>query len=247
MLILKFNDLENEYKVDFTQNSENIVTIHSVNGYLPVNTSGFILSREDASDRWDYSAYTTIYQKVDNFTYQYSNDGSVYVVPKIDVTVQAIWNDSDNAYGIRPEELTVEFLNNGKKSFDDVLKKKNNYTIVHKDRLSNRKFSINAPDLPIYEKAVDGTTVTYTINVPYPRPITLDDVAECVLNPDSPFKAFIYASYCENNTKNFYKDVPEEWQNKVKEVIEMDKFMVNEDGTCSLMPINMMYYNEVNK
>lgn len=241
MLILKYNDLENEYQVDFDQVSDNIVTVHSVNGYLPVNTSGFILSREDASDRWDYSEFTTIYQKVDNFTYQYSNDGSVYVVPKIDVTVQAIWNDGDDAYGIRPEELTVEFLNNGKKSFDDVLTKKNNYTIVHKDRLSNRTFTINAPDLPIYKKEIDGTKVIYSINVPNPRFITTDDLEECILNPESDSKALIYASYCENNIKNFYKDVPEEWQNKVKEVIEKDKFMVNEDGTCSLMPINAMF------
>lgn len=241
MLICKFNDLENEYQVDFSQ-SGHVVTLHSTSGKLPEDTSGFFLSREGFSDRWDYSAFNTIYYKIDNFTYQYSDDGSQYEVPKIDVTVQAFWNDQDNIMGIRPESITVEFLNNGKKSFDDVLNEKNNFTIVHKDRLSNRKFTINAPDVAPYQKTVNGTTVAYYLDLPSPRIITSDDLAECIiaqsLGEQSPNLLNIYASYCETNAKNFYKDVPEDLQHPVMEIISGDGFMVNEDGTTSYKPIN---------
>ena len=42
--------------------------------------------------------------------------------------------------------------------------------------------------------------------------------------------ARIYATSCEKDGKNFY-DVPKRLQNKVKEIIEADGYMINEDGT----------------
>lgn len=40
----------------------------------------------------------------------------------------------------------------------------------------------------------------------------------------------IYASSCERDGKNFF-DVPKKLQDKVREIIEADGYVINEDGT----------------
>lgn len=42
--------------------------------------------------------------------------------------------------------------------------------------------------------------------------------------------ARIYATSVERNEKNFY-DVPKKLQDKVREIIEADGYVINEDGT----------------
>ena len=42
--------------------------------------------------------------------------------------------------------------------------------------------------------------------------------------------AKIYATSCERDGKNFF-DVPKNLQNRVKEIIETDGYIINEDGT----------------
>ena len=80
MLKMKYIGSKKEYDVEFASVTKNIVQLI---GDMPEKTNGFTLSRADKNDNWDYSAYTTIYKKVDGGI-QYSNDGSVYVEkPKI--------------------------------------------------------------------------------------------------------------------------------------------------------------------
>jgi len=72
-------DTTPSYKVDFRKISKNIVEI---TGEFPIKTDGFTLSRENHTDNWDYSSFTTIYKKIDGGC-QFSNDESVYVEPEV--------------------------------------------------------------------------------------------------------------------------------------------------------------------
>lgn len=238
----KFNDLpDNTYLVEFNQSSDHIVMLSSTES-IPEDTSGFYLSRIGMGDRWNYSDYTTVYRKLSNTQIQFSNDGSQYVPPVRDVIVQAIFNDGDNVYGFRPDEVDVQMYKNGKKTAIAALKASKNYKATYKDRPVEDVFTIEPPDLERYSKTVNGTTVTYTVFIPQPRTVSDNDMAQALMdmyeekNPES--LANIYASYCENNTKNFF-DVPNDMQDMVSDIISADGFMVNEDGTISLRPINI--------
>lgn len=62
------------YPVEFSTISDNVAQLK---GDFPVRNTGFILSRINCKDNWDYSAYTTVYQEIDGGV-QFSNDGSIY-------------------------------------------------------------------------------------------------------------------------------------------------------------------------
>lgn len=66
------------YPIEFSAISDNVVELK---GDFPVLTEGFILSRPDYDDNWDYSAYTTVYYEIDGGA-QFSNDGSIYTPPE---------------------------------------------------------------------------------------------------------------------------------------------------------------------
>lgn len=78
---LKYLNDENTCDVDFNKISKNVVEI---TGDFPIKNDGFTLSRETHEDNWDYSAYTTIYREVENGC-QFSNDGSVYIEPVVEI------------------------------------------------------------------------------------------------------------------------------------------------------------------
>lgn len=78
MLKLKYLNASKTYDVSFTVVTEHIVEII---GDLPIQSTGFTLSRPDHDDNWDYSGYTTVYRKI-NGGVQFSNDDSVYTPPK---------------------------------------------------------------------------------------------------------------------------------------------------------------------
>lgn len=240
MFELKFKELEETYLVDDFSQSGNIVTIKSERS-IPDNTSGFYLSREGKGDRWDYTKFTTIYRKLSKNEIQFSNDGSVYVPPKKDITVSLHWQDGSDAYKIRPESVTVTVFKDGKKSVMPELSESNHWQKTYKDRPAESEFSIEAPDLERYTKDVSGTSVTYSIEIPQPRQISTDDVANCLVSfyekKEISGLENIYAAYCENGSKNFF-EVPATIAERVNEVITADGFMVNEDGTVSLRPIN---------
>ena len=66
-----------KYSVDFHKISDNVVELV---GNFPIQTDGFVLSRENMNDDWDYSGFTTIYREIDGGC-QFSNDGSIYIEP----------------------------------------------------------------------------------------------------------------------------------------------------------------------
>lgn len=81
MFNLKYLKFTSTHKVYFKKISKNVVEI---TGDFPIQTDGFTLSREKHEDNWDYSAFTTVYKEVENGV-QFSNDGSVYVEPIIEI------------------------------------------------------------------------------------------------------------------------------------------------------------------
>lgn len=244
-LVCKFNDLpDDEFNVEF-QASGHIVTLTSADGRkLPQDNSGFYITREDHYDNWDYSDYATVYRMLDNgLTLQLSNDGSVYVPPTKDVTFQIVWNDGDNIYQVRPESVEITVYKNGKKSVVRTLNESNNWEYRVKDKPIEDVFTMTCDDVDRYVKSIDGTTATYFLAIPEPREITSEDVNETILEmaegkPLTYIKN-MYASYCEKNLKNFNTDVPDPMKAEVRDVITSDLFMVNEDGTTSLIPINV--------
>ncbi len=66
------------YPVEFSTISDRVVELK---GDFPVKNTGFILSRINCKDNWDYSAYTTVYREIDGGV-QFSNDGSIYTLPE---------------------------------------------------------------------------------------------------------------------------------------------------------------------
>lgn len=78
MLEIKYNGLKTAYEVEFSRTGEHVVQLL---GDFPAKTAGFSLSRPEMNDRWDYSAYTTIYREIDGGV-QYSDDGSMYIEPE---------------------------------------------------------------------------------------------------------------------------------------------------------------------
>lgn len=85
MLKMKYIGLKTEYEIEFSNLTKNIV---QVKGDVPAKTHGFTLSRPGMEDNWDYSAFTTVYRELDGVI-QFSNDGSVYVPPKLITTFVA--------------------------------------------------------------------------------------------------------------------------------------------------------------
>lgn len=47
----------------------------------------------------------------------------------------------------------------------------------------------------------------------------------------------IYVSLCEKGARNFFS-VPAKLQEEVRKQIEADGYMINEDGTVTIKPIN---------
>lgn len=77
MLHLTYVWEKNKHAVDFDRVNEHVIQI---TGDFPVKGNGFTLSRLDGEDEWDYTGFRTIYRNIEGGA-QFSDDGSVYVVP----------------------------------------------------------------------------------------------------------------------------------------------------------------------
>jgi len=242
MLIVRFADSTNMYILsDFSQEGH-VVTLNGAN--IPADeTSGFYISREGHSDNWDYTNFKTIYRVIDEDTVQYSDDGSVYNPPMENVTIELIWNDSDNAYGVRPDVVIVPITINGTTTKYNLRASKGwKYNLG--DYPEGSTISIAPRSVAHYVAASERATVTYTFDgvVPQPRELSVDalalDLIKNYLNPGTVESVIdIYASYCERNMMNF-NEVPEAAQAEVTNMIMTDGFVVNEDGTTSLAPLS---------
>ncbi len=77
MLNMRYVGEKSVYDVDFRKLSDRVVELR---GDFPVKTKGFMLSRDETADEWDYKRFKTVYRKVDGGV-QFSDDGSVYTAP----------------------------------------------------------------------------------------------------------------------------------------------------------------------
>lgn len=161
------------YDVGFSTIGNNIVQL---TGTFPVQTKGFMLSRPAHTDAWDYTKFTTVYRELDGMV-QFSNDGSVWVEPTVTKTISAAWDDGDDYEKVRPETVEVVVNKNGTDETVE-LTAENGWAKNYEDVPESQVYSISsAADVDLYEKTVNGMSVTYKHE--YVAPPTLEErVAE---------------------------------------------------------------------
>ena len=88
MLNMRYINSNEIYNVNFKIISPNIVEL---TGDFPVKTDGFVLSREEYEDNWDYSDYITIYGEIEGGVH-FSNDGSTRpeIIPDTDTDIEYV-------------------------------------------------------------------------------------------------------------------------------------------------------------
>lgn len=176
MLKLKYINEKEEHLINFLGVSGHIATL---TGNFPVKAAGFILSRENFDDYWDYSAFNTVYRVTENQV-QFSDDGSTYIEPKNDVTVSASWSDNDDEMKARPKSIKVKVLVNDELLEEVTLNAKNEWKKKYEGVLAKDVYTIEADDVADYQKTVSGTSVSYYMDLPQPEEITIDDLALAV-------------------------------------------------------------------
>lgn len=78
MIKFKYIGSKTEYEVEFSRISPHVV---QVLGSLPFKDKGFILSRANKKDPWNYPGYTTLYREIEGGL-QFSDNESVYIEPQ---------------------------------------------------------------------------------------------------------------------------------------------------------------------
>lgn len=154
MFILKFLETGATYEVDAQYINNNVVQITGEN-FNP-ELSGFILSREENPDKWDYSLYKTIYRTVENGV-QFSNNESVYTV---DTKIKVVWDDSNNKEEVRPTSMKVAVKKNNKKFETITLDADDNWEKVYTDTVTIPEYSVSPSAIDEYEATVDGLVIT---------------------------------------------------------------------------------------
>ena len=175
MIKIKFNEIEKPINVSFSM-QDNIITL---TGNVPQNTSGFIAYTVNDIVLGDYSEYTTIYRVLPDAV-QFSNDGSVWVLPKKNVLIAASWDDGDDVKGIRPAEIVIDILLNGEKDKSIKLNSSMGWQYELTNVLESDEYTINVEDVTDYSYLINGTSVVYKTEYPQPEVLTVDDVAIAV-------------------------------------------------------------------
>ena len=151
MLSLNYVGEYDSYAVEFDRN-EHVVTLK---GNFPIKTTGFYLSLPGDINDINYTAFKTVYRVIAGGV-QFSDDGSVWVEPTRDVTVQAVWDDHNNIEGLRPESVAVTV--NGKV----VMLEADTWSITYENIKESEVIEVtDATDIAGYDKTIDGTTVAY--------------------------------------------------------------------------------------
>ena len=151
MLSLNYVGEYDSYEVEFDRN-EHVVTLK---GDFPIKTTGFYLSQLGKINDLDYTAFKTVYKVIAGGV-QFSDDGSVWVEPTRDVTVQAVWDDHDNIEGLRPESVAVTV--NGK----SVMLEADAWSITYENVKESEVIDVtDAADIAGYDKTINDTTVVY--------------------------------------------------------------------------------------
>ena len=151
MLSLNYVGEYDSYEVEFDRN-EHVVTLK---GDFPIKTTGFYLSQLGKINDLNYTAFKTVYKVIAGGV-QFSDDGSVWVEPTRDVTVQAVWDDHDNIEGLRPESVAVTV--NGK----SVMLEADAWSITYENVKESEVIDVtDAADIAGYDKTINDTTVVY--------------------------------------------------------------------------------------
>ena len=151
MLSLNYVGEYDSYAVEFDRN-EHVVTLK---GDFPIKTTGFYLSQPGKINDLNYTAFKTVYRVIAGGV-QFSDDGSVWVEPTRDVTVQAVWDDNSNIEGLRPESVAVTVNGNVVMLEADV------WSVTYENIKESEVIEVtDAADIAGYNKTINGTTVTY--------------------------------------------------------------------------------------
>ena len=151
MLSLNYVGEYDSYEVEFDRN-EHVVTLK---GDFPIKTTGFYLSQLGKINDLDYTAFNTVYRVIAGGV-QFSDDGSVWVEPTRDVTVQAVWYDHSDIEGLRPDSVAVTV--NGK----GVMLEADTWSITYENIKESEVIEVtDATDIAGYDKTINGTTVAY--------------------------------------------------------------------------------------
>ena len=151
MLSLNYVGEYDSYEVEFDRN-EHVVTLK---GDFPIKTTGFYLSQLGKINDLDYTAFKTVYKVIADGV-QFSDDGSIWVEPTRDVTVQAVWDDHNDIEKLRPESVAVTV--NGKV----VMLEADAWSITYEAIKESEVIEVtDAADIARYDKTINGTTVVY--------------------------------------------------------------------------------------
>ena len=151
MLSLNYVGEDDSYEVEFDRN-EHVVTLK---GDFPIKTTGFYLSQLGKTNDLNYTAFKTVYRVIAGGV-QFSDDGSVWVEPTRDVTVQAVWDDHNNIEGLRPESVAVTVNGNA------VMLEADAWSTTYENIKESEVIKVtDAADITGYDKTVNGTTVVY--------------------------------------------------------------------------------------
>lgn len=151
MLSLNYVGECDSYEVEFDRN-EHVVTLK---GDFPIKTTGFYLSQPGKINDLNYTAFKTVYRVIAGGV-QFSDDGSVWVEPTRDVTVQAVWDDHGDIEGLRPESVAVTVNGNV------VMLEADAWSTTYENIKDSEVIKVtDAADIAGYDKTVSDTTVTY--------------------------------------------------------------------------------------
>ena len=151
MLSLNYVGEYDSYEVEFDRN-EHVVTLK---GDFPIKTTGFYLSQLGKINDLNYTAFNTVYRVIAGGV-QFSDDGSVWVEPTKDVTVQAVWDDHGDIEGLRPAAVAVTV--NDKV----VMLEADAWNITYEGIKESEVIEVtDAADIAGYDKTINGTTVVY--------------------------------------------------------------------------------------
>ena len=151
MLSLNYVGEYASYEVEFDRN-EHVVTLK---GDFPIKTTGFYLSQPGKVNDLNYTAFKTVYRVIAGGV-QFSDDGSVWVEPTRNVTVQAVWDDHDDIERLRPGSVAVTVKGKA------VMLEADTWSITYENIKESEVIEVtDATDIAGYDKTIDGTTVAY--------------------------------------------------------------------------------------
>jgi len=126
MIKIKYNNSSQMISCEFRVIDENVCYIIGSN---VENTSGFKTYDEEDHELGDWSQYTTVYRVLEDGI-QYSNDGSVYVVPVEDISIKV---EFDEDVAQIPTSVNVTLLSAFEVEKVVNVYAKNNWELVVKD------------------------------------------------------------------------------------------------------------------